>query len=745
VKTLSSILLIAFLFLAVTVQAQNGAPENLTATVNADGHVVLKWQTPSGFIPSSYRIFRGFIVADMPIADIYGPTAEFTDYYAKAGQTYQYAVVASYAPGVWVPSYTSIKVVPPPSYLRFVSVPRATAVVGVDYFYQHGTNVPDRRNISYMLIGTVPDGMRTERLFDGTGYIHWVPRKVGQYNITVQATDQSTGAQAYQEFTITVADKPGTVRGSVKTTIGDALPNATVRVWTTSPGYYLKYETTTDDDGNFVLEDVQEGQLIAFASEPSGAYASQYYINARSINDAMQRWLKASDTLDYPFYLLANAGTLAPVGGYVADHEGKAIEGAKVSFIRKEHFIQIGDTTQINSWQGTALLWRESVVDTVLETDFKGAFIAHLPVGQDYYTVVEKDGYIRSFLGQQTNAMEARAVRIENNLALNYTIPAVNITSNKLIGRVLSQVTGVSKQATVVLIDSELKRGAGGTHTYRKYRSVVTDTNGVFILDNLPDSPPSALLAIPMDSRLAPQYYHSSGGRMNFRESEELTPLGTVQNIDFELKSTARSGLGSCYGKVEIREGQLRTPLPGTLVIAERERDGRIAGYSITDSTGWYSITGLDPDNYLVYADHPEYSYTARYTAAMPNKSMPVPVTYISSVDRNRILDVDFLITDLQTTDVERPVVPASIELQQNYPNPFNPSTEIRFSLPLRSYVTLRVINALGEVVSVLHEGIADAGTHAVTFNAGNHPSGVYFYQLLTDGKSLGRSMILTK
>jgi hypothetical protein len=745
VKTLSSYLLITFLFLAVMAQAQNGAPENLTASVNADGHVVLKWETPAGFIPSSYKVFRGFIVADMPIADIYGPTEEFTDYNVKAGQTYQYAVVAEYSQGIWAPAYTSIKVVPPPSYLRFVSVPRATAVVGDDYFYITETNVPDRRNISYMLIGSVPDGMRAERLFDGTGYIYWVPSKVGQFNITVQATDQSTGAQAYQEFSITVADKPGTVRGSVNTPIGDPLPYATVRVWSTSPGYYLKYETTTDDNGSFILENVQQGQLIAYASEPSGAYAAQFYINAKSINDAMQRPLKAGDTLDYPFYLLPKPGTTTPIKVTVVDSDSKAIAGAKVSFIRKEHFIQIGDTTQINSWQGTAILWRESLIDTTLTTDFSGIFRVDLPVGQDYYTVVEKDGYLRTFLGEQTNAMEARAIRIENNLALDYKIPSVNTTNNKLIGKVLSQVTGVSKQATVVLIDSELKRGAGGTHTYRKYRSVVTDTNGVFILDNLPDSPPSALLAIPMDSRLAPQYYHSSGGRMNFRESEELTPLGTVQNIDFELKSTTRSGLGSCFGKVEMRSGQSRSPLPGTLVIAEREKDGSIAGYSITDSTGWYSITGLDPDLYLVYADHPEYSYPTRYSVAVPSRIMPVPMTYISADDRNRILDVDFVITDLLTTDVKNPIAPASIELLQNYPNPFNPSTEIRFSLPNRAHATLRVINTLGEVVAVLHEGITDAGTHAVTFSAGNNPSGVYFYQLLTEGKTLGRSMMLTK
>jgi len=741
----SVIFFLSLLFLAVSAQAQNGAPENLSAKVNYDGHVVLTWTNPSGRVPSEYIIRRGYITPDLTIGNIHGPSEQFTDYKVKAGETYQYAVTIVYSVGDYATSYTSVKVVPPPSDLRFTSIPRSTAVVGVDYFYLPETDAPNRLDISYMLIGAVPDGMTADRNISGISWIYWVPKKVGQYNITLQATNQRTGAQSYQEFTIIVADKPGTVRGTVKTTDSEPLANATVRVWATSPAYNLGYETTTDDAGNFLFENVQEGQIIAYAIEPTGAYASQYYSNTLKLTDAMQRELKSGDTLEYQFYLLANPGTIISVEGRVLDLNSEAVPNARVSFIRKENFIHIGDTTQINTPLGSRILWRESLVDAAYTTDFNGKFLAQLPAGRDYYTVVEKDGHIRSFLGEQTNAMEARAVRIVDQLHLDYTVPEVSSTENKVIGKVLSQVTGVSKQATIVLIDTELKRGTGGGHTYAKYRSVVTDTNGVFIFDNLPASPPSALLAIPMDSRLAPQYYHSSGGRNNFRESEELTPLGTVQNINFELRSTVRSGLGSCYGQVVVREGQKVTPLPGTLIFAERERDGSIAGYSITDSTGWYSITGLDPDNYLVYADHPEYTYAERYSAAIPSRTMPVPMTYISSVDPNRILDVDFVITDKITTDVENPVVPASIELYQNYPNPFNPSTEITFSLPQRGFVTLRVINALGEVVATLHQGITEAGPHSVTFSAENNPSGVYFYQLLTDGKTLGRSMMLTK
>jgi hypothetical protein len=70
--------------------------------------------------------------------------------------------------------------------------------------------------------------------------------------------------------------------------------------------------------------------------------------------------------------------------------------------------------------------------------------------------------------------------------------------------------------------------------------------------------------------------------------------------------------------------------------------------------------------------------------------------------------------------------------LQQNYPNPFNPLTIIRFSIPRREHVTLKVFDVLGREVATLLEGKLDAGGHEVTFKAEQFNSGVYFYQITT-------------
>jgi hypothetical protein len=68
--------------------------------------------------------------------------------------------------------------------------------------------------------------------------------------------------------------------------------------------------------------------------------------------------------------------------------------------------------------------------------------------------------------------------------------------------------------------------------------------------------------------------------------------------------------------------------------------------------------------------------------------------------------------------------------LGQNYPNPFNPSTTITFTLPTKSFVTLRVFDSLGQEVSTLVSEEMLPGTYSRQWNAEGLPSGAYFYRI---------------
>ncbi|MFZ5433471.1 MAG: T9SS type A sorting domain-containing protein [Calditrichota bacterium] len=89
--------------------------------------------------------------------------------------------------------------------------------------------------------------------------------------------------------------------------------------------------------------------------------------------------------------------------------------------------------------------------------------------------------------------------------------------------------------------------------------------------------------------------------------------------------------------------------------------------------------------------------------------------------------------------------LPETFYLADNYPNPFNPETKIRFSLPENGLASLKVYDAIGRHVATLVNGQLSAGEHAVTFNAENLPSGLYFYKLTAGGSSVTKKMILMK
>lgn len=78
----------------------------------------------------------------------------------------------------------------------------------------------------------------------------------------------------------------------------------------------------------------------------------------------------------------------------------------------------------------------------------------------------------------------------------------------------------------------------------------------------------------------------------------------------------------------------------------------------------------------------------------------------------------------------ERFPLPRIFQLDQNYPNPFNPTTTISFSIPTRSFVSLKVYDLLGREVAVVLSEELVAGKHERQWEAENLPSGVYFYRL---------------
>lgn len=94
--------------------------------------------------------------------------------------------------------------------------------------------------------------------------------------------------------------------------------------------------------------------------------------------------------------------------------------------------------------------------------------------------------------------------------------------------------------------------------------------------------------------------------------------------------------------------------------------------------------------------------------------------------------------------------VPSSFELDNNYPNPFNASTEIKYGLPLDSYVTLEIYDILGRKTATLVDEYQTAGYKSVIWDGNNDngdviSSGLYFYRLTAAEFSFTKRMTLIK
>lgn len=238
--------------------------------------------------------------------------------------------------------------------------------------------------------------------------------------------------------------------------------------------------------------------------------------------------------------------------------------------------------------------------------------------------------------------------------------------------------------------------------------------------------------------------------------------------ITISQSSTAHSGSYSTRGDVISYLGNTLGPLIQSgstglgVPISQR--------YAV--ASGWYQLNAVSGDQLeAIVLLEKSRSIVASGTAMLPAAStwtaFNINLFYITSdipdtavlqftligSDNTPTVHVGtyFLLDDVNlsgiATSVSDPgLVPAQFSLEQNYPNPFNPSTKIKFSLPEKSFVSLKLYNVIGKEVAVIAEGEFSEGTHEVNFDASNLYSGVYFYTLKAGTNfTQSRKMIVLK
>jgi len=184
-----------------------------------------------------------------------------------------------------------------------------------------------------------------------------------------------------------------------------------------------------------------------------------------------------------------------------------------------------------------------------------------------------------------------------------------------------------------------------------------------------------------------------------------------------------------------IKSGtEIITPAPGTLfgmAINVHDNDGKAKRQA---SVQWAAVL-LDAvwntpkycGTVVLLPDH-KLQFIARNN--MTGKTNPVP--YDGS---------DYIRDAVQEAGVK----PLVFWLGQNYPNPFNPTTRIAFGLDKPGFTTLTLYNVLGQKVDVVLAKQLTAGSHEVELDASHLSSGLYFYKLESNGRSLLKKMMIMK
>jgi hypothetical protein len=90
------------------------------------------------------------------------------------------------------------------------------------------------------------------------------------------------------------------------------------------------------------------------------------------------------------------------------------------------------------------------------------------------------------------------------------------------------------------------------------------------------------------------------------------------------------------------------------------------------------------------------------------------------------------------------------LQLYASYPNPMVDMTNLVFSLPKQSSVSLGIFDAGGRRIRNLMTGQAASGYHVIPFNGKDDagmvlPAGVYFYKLVVDNQQMTRKLVIAR
>lgn len=466
----------------------------------------------------------------------------------------------------------------------------------------------------------------------------------------------------------------------------------------------------TDIEGRYTGMVMPGTYIISckFADPATNYMYKEYWDNVQNIAQATPVPVQANDTVrninfGIPRVPVGNTITVKVIG-LVKDNQNRPLANAKVSAV----MMMSPDSTRFTAVSASS---GEYVITMALNRADS--------LNKVFVVMAAREGFKPEFYREKTTITTADKFYVLRDTVFKM----VDFTLEPLGTALTYSIAGKISTAQAAPIAGAFVIGSNALTGEMLF--AFTNAAGQYTLSGLK---PGKYFMLFAATGFVPEFYN------NVLRWENATPVvvnANVANINAELApaTVLQPNQNIITGIILDNMG---APLQSALVWIS-DPDENVITHTFTDGNGAYEISGVSQGAYILSATKVGYVSSSQ------------PIQFNPQINNTLIHNFNLPSSPVGVDNQSGVESPSAFRLYDNYPNPFNPSTVVRFGIPAESKVRLTVFNSLGQVVAELFDGTLQAGTHAVTFDAGNLSSGIYLIRMETPSFTAAKKLILQK
>lgn len=579
------------------------------------------------------------------------------------------------------------------------------------------------------IIEALPDGEYIVGAFSQSGWTtatrYWRDAESPDKADPVTITDGTSDVTSV-DIRLPLERGTSSISGTVRLADGTALAGAQVGVIVVDPSnssIIFGAGAVTDSYGLYTIPYLPAGTYLVYASSWSNdKMGTEWFDNAQDPSSAIPIVLSVDESrsgVDFSLELKSVYGTLS--GRVTDDATGAPIANA---------FVEIAFGGDAMTGAGFAAIPGYAL------TDDDGRYeVSYVWAGEYFVSVVANGAY--EYYDEASSPDNAKSVLVNGGetTTIDFGLTRRSFGNGSITGSVFSDDGSIIDAAIVAAIP------ANGTGEV--FFPAVAEKSGAYAIEGLADGRYYVFAYSPYHIS---EFYEDA---WDFSQAKLVTVSngGVTPGINFGLASFLSFDDGGRGGAPSVDGGAVHGTVTdnGGKAIADanvyvvNESKQPVAS-TRTKADGTYEIAGIIPgDGYRIMAS--SVGYVSEYNDDAREFDQASPM----QVRRGRV-EVNFSL-ERSTSSVDDADIASDFSISSAYPNPLTNSTTLRMTLARPTVARVTVVDARGETVAVLHDGVMSQGAVELRWDArsssGNQlGSGTYFARI-ESGRTV-RSIPLT-